>query len=290
MLEKESKCPFCRNRVFNRDLVKNKLANELRETICQNEKNLGYDPKCPSHSNEGILFCLSCDNLICTECITHGIHTGHKLVNLKDKPEISKKMRDSQKLKNSLEEFSKLMDDINMQVGSFLDIDEDECDKLAQMLKSIITEKIDSCVENHKQGLKAYKNAYKTFLEDRKLMKLIVPLVMRKGKYTSHPNQLREKVYVAVSEKGKSRLLGQFLFEDPPVSLEKVKQKYQLESYEPLNEYPAFSSLLWDQLLKSTRNLPKIYSPLFQDKHKDLLPRPESLLPSHNPPNRCNSI
>lgn len=126
IIEEKSECPFCRGPLCLSQLIKvrfikdfSKVIDSLKMQQVRNyslyEKNETID-KCKEHSLKMIYFCVTCDQVICPDCVmftkNHANHEIERLKNIYEKKidSINKEMVD---LKKKIYEYEKYLTELS---------------------------------------------------------------------------------------------------------------------------------------------------------------------------------
>lgn len=199
------KCPFCRKSIKADDLVKSKLANELKEE--QDRKGKEFDRTCPVSGDTANIFCETCSKFVCTKCLAEGTHTGHTLTDVEQNSELKSKLTSTQNFKNKIQSISESLNEAIADHLEFVDSDMNKLDSIADDFRASIVAKIDSCLEVQKQKLALEKSKLTDASEELQLLKEAQEEVFQEDYRKLSISDLEARFLSVVQEKKGNQIL-----------------------------------------------------------------------------------
>ncbi|CAI2368775.1 unnamed protein product [Moneuplotes crassus] len=151
IMTNEKKCPFCRKMIYHSDLIKSKLADELKEI--QEKEAEAHDKTCPEHGTDGSIYCKDCSHFLCVQCLTAGIHTGHSLADIEKDQALKNDLIKMQHLRSKIESSCSSLKEAIQDHSEYWNVESYQLDQMAQHYKDTIITKIDRYFEKAKEKL-----------------------------------------------------------------------------------------------------------------------------------------
>ncbi|CAI2368305.1 unnamed protein product [Moneuplotes crassus] len=194
--KKKSKCFYCSQKITHQDLIRNLMVEQIRqkEKIIDSRYKSQLIKKCSAHKKTGKLFCEHCCCFICTECVTDPIHSGHKICDINDRPDIKEMIQESNQFVEELQNGCNLLKQSIKSHSELVDTSIKELAIYISSLKNKILKKIeeDTRFLKEKVDLEIYLNneAKKELGQFQKIVNNVTKL----SSNTINPQNLREEL------------------------------------------------------------------------------------------------
>ncbi|CAI2370605.1 unnamed protein product [Moneuplotes crassus] len=143
------KCPFCRHKIHPKNLIRNRLSDEIHNNQNIDKQNNTLDKTCIFHSEYGSFFCETCFTFVCLSCIRDGAHTDHDLCDIDKRYELKQHL---QKIHSMRKNISNASATLNLAIKThhkYFNYQNDEFSKVAKSLKKTVISKIDGCLKKY---------------------------------------------------------------------------------------------------------------------------------------------
>ncbi|CAI2367931.1 unnamed protein product [Moneuplotes crassus] len=194
--KKKSKCFYCLQKITHQDLIRNLMVEQIRqkEKIIDSRYKNQLVKKCFVHKRAGKLFCENCCCFICTECVTDPIHSGHKICDINDRPDIKEMIQESNQFVEELQKGCNQLEQSIKSHSELVDISIKGLTIYISNLKNTILKKIeeDTRFLKEKVDLEIYINneAKKELGQFQKIVNNVTKL----SSNTINPQILREEL------------------------------------------------------------------------------------------------